>query len=451
MGRVGIHWAAERGYDEVVQEFLSSKGTDMDIEDGAADPDLGPNVTLLLLAAATGRDVIFHALLARSSVPVSASDLCRCVLKGANLAITKTVMEMQMRSGGKNLLLDGNALCLAAEGGSEEVLRYLLSFDQEEINYLSPQPPWLTVLHSAILSGRSGHVRAVLGHPRLDMDLITIKQQDMNLPTKNDVWGDFFLHPAARQDPTSTHPHVQTQQPRWPCSYEEAASVLSEATPVKVLLYRRITQLQTLIYRGASPSRLEEVIQKTLLVYHHWEYTYQPFMLDCVANHGSLPHRIQSWYVILDGHWHLAAMLLADVLESIDRSRFGLELERESRIASDLIATLRIDNALAVGSLARSSLRGQNSTMHRHFHDSLNEVAFLVEPWTVVLVHSFAKAAYISLDWLGSQGGALGECFRQNCEHCISALKYLGRKSDMAFCVASGLERELHKTIDGLY
>jgi hypothetical protein len=282
---------------------------------------------------------------------------------------------------------------------------------------------------------------------------------DHNAPTKNDVWGDFFLRPATRQDPNplSTinphvqQPHLQPAQPRWPCSYEEAASVLSEATPVKVLLYRRLTQLQSLIYRGASPARLEEVIAKTLLVYHHWTCTYQSFMLDCVTNHDALPHRIQSWYVILDGHWHLAAMLLADVLESIDRSHLGLESERESRIATDLIATLRIDNALAVGALARSSLHGQNSTMNRYFHDSLNEVAFLVEPWTVVLIHSFAKAAYISLECLGGSAGAsddglqgaLAECFRQNCEFCICALKYLGRKSDMASCVAGELESEL--------
>ncbi|KAL2815588.1 hypothetical protein BDW59DRAFT_153796 [Aspergillus cavernicola] len=268
---------------------------------------------------------------------------------------------------------------------------------------------------------------------------------------KNNVWGDFFLRSPVRLQESS----VQVQ-PRWPCSYEEAASVLSEATPVKVLLYRRVTQLQTLIYREASPNRLEEVIQETLLVYQHWTCTYQTFMADCVANHESLPSRIQSWYVILDGHWHLAAMLLADVLETIDRGRLGSDIERSARQATDLIATLRIDNALAVGALARSSLHNQNSTMHRHFHDSLNEVAFLVEPWTVVLINSFGKAAYISLDCLdttntpGEQHGALAECFQQNCEFCICALQYLGRKSDMAFLTAQNLTALLDSKLSGM-
>ncbi|KAJ5587839.1 uncharacterized protein N7459_003604 [Penicillium hispanicum] len=255
---------------------------------------------------------------------------------------------------------------------------------------------------------------------------------------KQDVWGDFFLRGPVER------PYSQAQ-PRWPCSYEEAASVLSEATPVKVLLYRRVTQLQTLIYRGAYGDRLEEVIQKTLLVYQHWNCTYQRFMLDCVAHHDLLPPRIQSWYVILDCHWHLAAMLLADAVESIDHGRLGSETKREAREVSGLISALRIDNALAVGALARSSLQGQEPTMHRHFHDSLNEVAFLVEPWTVVLIHSFAKAGYISLNSFRAPRahGALAECFRQNCLFCIRALQYLGRKSDMAFLVARNLSRSL--------
>ncbi|KAJ5098361.1 Regulatory protein alcR [Penicillium argentinense] len=255
---------------------------------------------------------------------------------------------------------------------------------------------------------------------------------------KQDVWGEFFLHPAPHQD-------LSRVQLRWPCSYEKAASVLSEATPVKVLLYRRVTQLQTLVYRGASRERLEEVIQKTLLVYQHWNYTYQRFMLDCVENHELLPSRIQSWYVILDGHWHLATMLLADTLEGIDKGSLGSESEREARKATEFVSMLRIEHAFAVGSLARASLHGQNPSMYQNFHDSLNEVAFLVEPWTVVLIHSFAKAAYISYERMdmSDEHSMLADSFRQNCEFCICALQYLGRKSDMAFMIARNLSRSL--------
>ncbi|KAJ6011022.1 hypothetical protein N7451_002434 [Penicillium sp. IBT 35674x] len=277
------------------------------------------------------------------------------------------------------------------------------------------------------------------GNPEDQLEFNGWNVPQKKIPEKQDVWGDFFLrHPADSVQPNQS-------QPRWPCSYDEAASVLSEATPVKVLLYRRITQLQTLVYRGAPFDRIEEVIQKTILVYRYWKSKYEGFMLDCVVNHELLPPRIQSWYVILDGHWHLAAMLLADVIEGIDRGRLGSELGRETREATKLVSTLRMDNAFAVGGLAQSSLHGREPTMHRQFHDSLNEVAFLVEPWTVVLIHSFAKAGYISLEFLGTSGnyGSLTESLRANCGFCIRALEYLGRKSDMATVVAQTLSKSL--------
>jgi hypothetical protein len=138
-------------------------------------------------------------------------------------------------------------------------------------------------------------------------------------------------------------------------------------------------------------------------------------------------------------------MLLADALEGIDKGRLGSDAAREDRQATDLIATLRMDNAFAVGGLARASIQGQRPILHQHFHDSLNEVAFLVEPWTAVLVHSFAKAGYISIESLdiSANQNMYTECLRQNCDLCICARQYLGRKCDMAFLVARDLSRSL--------
>jgi hypothetical protein len=278
-------------------------------------------------------------------------------------------------------------------------------------------------------------------HSEYQVDLDGWDVSEGGLRKKEDVWGDFFLRRSADC-------RVLGQVlPRWPCSYEQAAAVLSEATPVKVLLYRRITQLQTLIYRGESPNRVEEVIKKTIQVYQYWNCTYREFMLDCVNNHELLPPRIQSWYVILDCHWHLAALILADVIENIDHGRLGSDTERLARQAAKFVPTLRMENAFAVGALARSSILGQGSTTSRVFHDSLNEVAFLVEPWTVVLIHSFAKAGYICLENLGmpaDKQSLLTEHVWQTCDLCITALRYIGRKSDMAFLVAQNISGSLY-------
>merc|ERR1711939_215061 len=106
---------------------------------------------------------------------------------------------------------------------------------------------------------------------------------------------------------------------RWPCSFDEAALILQEAIPVKVLMFRKVGQLQTLAYRRNAPSKLEKCIEEALEVYQHWNATYGQFMLDCVAQHNQLPPHVQSWYVILDGHWHYGCLLLADKISQTDK------------------------------------------------------------------------------------------------------------------------------------
>jgi hypothetical protein len=278
-----------------------------------------------------------------------------------------------------------------------------------------------------------------------------IRDGARNNKQKPDLWGDLFLHKdAAGQGSNNVV--------RWPCSYRDAAETLSDAAPVKVLLFRRVTHLQTLVYRGADPERLEEAIQDTLLVYQHWNTTYRRFILDCVANHDDLPPRIQSWYVILAGHWHLAAMLLADTVESIDQAGIGMARSRESRHAMNLVSTLRRENAMAVGSLARCSLARQDRSsfakLHQ-FHDSVNEGAFLTEPWTVVLVRSFTTAGFILLRDVDTSPHAAvrssvddpSETSRRQCAFCIDALWCLGRKSDMAFLAARALSNGLDRRL----
>ncbi|KAF2454999.1 hypothetical protein BDY21DRAFT_350878 [Lineolata rhizophorae] len=262
------------------------------------------------------------------------------------------------------------------------------------------------------------------------------------------LWGDLFLLKGGadwRREPI-----------RWPCPYEAAAETLSDAAPVKVLLFRRVMRLQTLIYRRARPECLEEAIQDTVRVYKHWNCTYGQFMLDCVANHDSLWPRIQSWYVILAGHWHLAAILLADTLESIDEARLGLELQRESRRSMRLVSILRRENALAVSDLARCSLRGQETSFARarEYHDAVNQGAFLTEPWTDVLVRSFTRAGYILLDEVGTSPHGIhlpqsdpSEDARRRCGFCIDALSCLGNKSDLSFLAARTLSNGLDERV----
>ena len=264
---------------------------------------------------------------------------------------------------------------------------------------------------------------------------------------QDNLWGDLFL----LKHGTDQGPRLA----RWPFSYEEAAERLSDATPVKVLLFRRVTHLQKLIYRDARPEVLENDIQGTLLVYQHWNRVYRPFMLDCMANHQDLMPRIQSWYVILSGHWHLATLLLADTLETIDQGRMGRDSRREYREAIDLVTTLRRENALMVSGIAQCSLSALDlpSAKLHDFHDSVNEVALLTEPWTSVLIRCFTKAACFLLTEVDAspppppKWDSPSEHSRRHFANCINGLWVLGRKSDMAFMAARSLSNSLHRKV----
>ncbi|KAF2035411.1 hypothetical protein EK21DRAFT_53859 [Setomelanomma holmii] len=254
---------------------------------------------------------------------------------------------------------------------------------------------------------------------------------------QDEVWGDLFIRSGIVQsDPEAT---------RWPCSYNLAASTLSSAAPVKVLLFRRVGHLQALLSRKASAVKIESAVKSAFHVYNHWHRRYNPFMLDCVKRHHELPTRIQSWYVLLAGHWHLATFLLSDLLEIIDSTRLSLPGERASRRASNLVTTLRRQNALSVADLSRSSIYSCLGEA-QDFHFALNEAALLTEPWTVIFVRSLCRAGYILAE-IATKHPDDGERrhARQRCSDCVDGLWYLGRKSDMAFLAARALSQMINE------
>jgi hypothetical protein len=256
---------------------------------------------------------------------------------------------------------------------------------------------------------------------------------------EREVWGDLFI----RNDSLPTVPDVT----RWPCSYKLAASTLSSAAPVKVLLFRRVARLQALVSRRASAVRIEAAVRAAFDVYNHWNRVYNPFITDCVKYHDELPARVQSWYILLAGHWHLATFLLSDLLATIDATHLSLLSERLSRQISNLVAVIRRQNALAVADLSRSSIHGSLGEA-QDFHFALNEAALLTEPWTVVFVRSLCRAGYILADLATTdQNGQDRRQAKQRCRDCIEGLWYLGRKSDMAFLAARSLSDMLDEAM----
>jgi len=260
------------------------------------------------------------------------------------------------------------------------------------------------------------------------------------------LWSSFFFQDQALRN---NAPPI-----RWPCSYQSAAAALADAAPIKVLLFRKVTRIQTLILRHIHGEQLEEAIKDALKVHKYWNALYEPFILDCVAHHDQLPARIQSWYICLTGHWHLAVLLLADIIQIIDTDgQFGLEYYRRRRESCGLVSALRRRTSYAVADLARCSCPREDASFPDagEFHFAVNQGALLTEPWTQVLIRVFAKAGALLLadaavsKYRNEPEKSCNQALESS-ESCVEALWYLGRKSDMAFLAAQVLTEALKDT-----
>lgn len=252
-------------------------------------------------------------------------------------------------------------------------------------------------------------------------------------PTTDGLWDKYlFAHQKER---------LQRHPTRWPCSFDQAAAVLCDAAPVKVLLFRKVTRIQTLLSRNSQAPKIEEAIEGALEVCKHWNKLYAPFIRDCLEHHDRLPPRVQSWYTCLTGHWHLATLLLVDLIEIVDDSGLGIEENRAVRMSSEFVARFREDHCRTLSDLARCACPRPDTTFARsgEFHFAVSEGALLTEPWTAVLIRAFAKAGVILLELEDTVAFRLdmdGHDAFQRADDCVKALWFLGRKSDMALSAA---------------
>jgi hypothetical protein len=252
-------------------------------------------------------------------------------------------------------------------------------------------------------------------------------------PDVGDGLWDEYLFARQRQQ-------LSVAPTRWPCSFDQAATALCDAAPVKVLLFRRVCRIQTLLTRNARSEKIEHAISAALDVCNHWSALYASFIEDCVNNHDRLPARVQSWYVCVTGHWHLATLLLADLVEIVDESGLGTKGAKEERKSSCFLAKFRENNCRVLSNLANCACPREEASFpqSREFHFAVNEGALLTEPWTAVLIRAFAKAGVLLLESDALLPSYMDEedAFRR-ADDCVKALWFLGRKSDMALSAAN--------------
>lgn len=239
----------------------------------------------------------------------------------------------------------------------------------------------------------------------------------------------------------------------WPCSYEEAAEAVTIAGTVKILMYRHVSYLQGMLRRGQSGKKIEDVITGSLKLWEYWNQTHGEFFRQLVADSDNVPIRVRGWFFCISAHWHLAVLLLIDLLETVDEEDIGFPDDKRRREKTGTVARLRETSLRELSDLGHMSLppsetdrpplsmigdRGYRPDLHH----AVSEATILSEPWTMILIRAFSKAGSTFLKQVdnsrqfGERPMFSEEDAMRRAEYCAKTLFYLGRKSDMARRVA---------------
>ena len=279
---------------------------------------------------------------------------------------------------------------------------------------------------------------------------------------KVNVWGLHSLRKLYVNEAMEVTPNL--------VGVNQADVFLQEAVPVKVMLWRKVAALQSLLEKGNySPAAIEQQIKEALAVYGHWEDRYGSFLKDCAAHYTAISFKIQSWFTVLAMHWHLSGLILAQCIEAVDMESKSDSLQRSLRLASGLVLEMKRSNSYSIAELARVSngdlIPNQHNGESSSFHFVFTQGAILTEPCAGVLIEALAKACETFLGWLrhwkelfsdySSSADMELEWVRCNtneqelvsfCKDIMRALQMLGLKSDCSRITAAALSDHLLDT-----
>ncbi|KAK5079255.1 hypothetical protein LTR64_002323 [Lithohypha guttulata] len=252
-----------------------------------------------------------------------------------------------------------------------------------------------------------------------------------------------------------------------------AGAVLQEAIPTKVLLWRRLGALRSLIRGVTSSAVVEQTISVTLEVADFWKITYGPLIDECVRTHHQLSFKIQSWYVILAIHFHLACLFVADCIEQADGNYQSCAEQRSLRLTTSKSLEMIKSSAYTITNIAAVCLslpeksHGEQASysFDRDCESTNRGTALLSEPWTEVLIEAFSKTFQTLFNWSISRDPTLSPMYSPiqlewlmtntnsrdlvaRCLVCAEALELLGHKSNHALRVARSMRTQLTDSVD---
>lgn len=233
-----------------------------------------------------------------------------------------------------------------------------------------------------------------------------------------------------------------TYIPQWPCSYSEASDAVAQAAQVKVLLFRQISCLQRYIRQRKRKNEIDSLIQTAIQIHRFWQSTYGQFFLQLSACIDTVPQRIQNWFICIGAHWNLAVLMLADLLDEVHARHLAHELgiTPDLKMLSYQLRRTGTEELASLANVATPTYEEQHHGRPQlsEFHHAVDVSRILAEPWTMMLIKAFTKAA---INIIGDLDNPFDQSTktRKWLQDCTKVLWFLGKKSFMAKEIAEVL------------
>jgi hypothetical protein len=243
---------------------------------------------------------------------------------------------------------------------------------------------------------------------------------------------------------------------------QRAEKILQEASPLKILLLRRLCRLQTLMQEQAMACTLEQSISDALQVCTYWNTRFGTFFRKCISHHEQLPFKIRTWYVMLLSHWNLGYLHVANHIEQCDRAMTMSTMQGELRRSSCLCLQLQKEGSFAIADIARAASKdiltnGYDKT-NMNVHSTCRDSSMLTDPCGDLMFLALSSACDTFLAWsqklqlppdvndtqnIWLQHNLNVPDLLDRYKACMESLKIFGRQYDVASLTVKFYEEQL--------
>ncbi|KAF5704320.1 regulatory alcR [Fusarium mundagurra] len=187
------------------------------------------------------------------------------------------------------------------------------------------------------------------------------------------------------------------QSLRWPCSEEVASRAMVKAAPIKVLLYRQLSYIQSALQKQSSIQNIIDATKGAITVCRYWDMTYASFFQGILRGYDRVSPKLKSWVVCIFTAWNLGTLVLADLSELVhEKATIGGNISH----APNCYVDMRRSSAINLAELAGAAVPHKTSHFEKlsECHATAQESPLSRRTWSV---QNAEIAGILNVKWRG--------------------------------------------------